>query len=131
MSLKEIEAKMTELKKNGSSGDAEKLRELREDMETKLEKTKEDLKKMAGTKTGGAATNAEVKDTLREMRRKQQLTEIMRFSMNVVTFGWGSTEADEREKMLKDYCKEKEALQRTTCQIASNIRGRREENSAE
>ena len=41
------------------------------------------------------------------MRKKQQLTEIMRFSMNVVTFGWGSTDADEREKMLRDYCKEK------------------------
>ena len=60
---------MTELKKTGSSGDAEKIKELRKDMETKLERTKEDLKKMAGAKTGGAATNAEVKDTLPPRKR--------------------------------------------------------------
>ena len=69
-------------------------------METKLEKTKEDLKKIAGPKTGGAASNEEMKDTLREMKKKKQhLTEIMRFSMNGITFGWGAADADEREKM--------------------------------
>ena len=39
-SLKETEEKMTELKKSGSGGDAEKIKELRKDMETKLERRK-------------------------------------------------------------------------------------------
>ena len=65
---------MKELEASGAGGDEAKLKELKKEMENKLEKTKEDMKKLAGTKTGGAASNEEMKETLRDMRRDEEQT---------------------------------------------------------